>query len=177
MSQSSPPHGSPAWNPYGVTPPAPAPKKRRLWPWIVLGIVIVLVALDVSGGSDETSTGSPAPAAGVPGGIDADTWAAQQDGAARARADVQREIEAAPSGPLTSFSDGTYEVGTGDGQVAPGKYRSPGGSTCYWARLKDGDGDLGDIIANNLGEGQALLTVKATDGLVEVRGCTLTKAA
>ena len=80
------------------------------------------------------------------------------------------------AGPLPSFSDGTYEVGTGNGQVAPGKYRSPGdGGTCYWGRLKNNDGELGDIIVNNLGQGQMLLTVKPSDGYVEIRGCTFTK--
>ena len=83
-----------------------------------------------------------------------------------------------PSGPLTRFSDGTYEVGTGDGQIAPGKYTSPGsGGTCYWARLKNNDGALGDIVDNNLGEGQMILNVRKGDGYVEIRGCEFTKAA
>jgi PASTA domain/Protein of unknown function (DUF732) len=57
---------------------------------------------------------------------------------------------AAPQ-PLTEVTPGTYEVGTGDGQVAPGKYKSSGpdgGVVCYYARLKSNDGSNGDIIAN-----------------------------
>lgn len=97
---------------------------------------------------------------------------------AEAPAPAAAEPVAASGGPLRSFSDGTYEVGTGDGQVAPGKYRSPGdGGMCYWARLKHNDGAFGDIIANNLGQGQMILNVKASDGYVEIRHCTFTKAA
>jgi hypothetical protein len=79
-------------------------------------------------------------------------------------------------GPLTTFSEGTYEVGTGDGQIAPGKYKSAGGGMCYWSRLKHNDGALGDIIANNLSEGQMILNVAKSDGYVEIRGCTFTRA-
>lgn len=88
---------------------------------------------------------------------------------------VEAPALASPSGPLSSFDDGTYEVGTGEGQVAPGKYRSPGGGMCYWARLKNNDGALGDIIDNNVGQGQMILNVAKSDGYVEVRGCTFTK--
>jgi hypothetical protein len=87
---------------------------------------------------------------------------------------------ASPSGPLTTISAGTYEVGTGPGQVAPGKYRAPGpdGSNfvgCYYARLRNNDGSFGDIVSNNISKGQSLLTVKASDGYVVVNGCTFTK--
>lgn len=82
---------------------------------------------------------------------------------------------AAAAGPATSFSDGTYEVGTGDGQVAPGKYKSAGGGMCYLARLKHNDGALGDIVANNVGQGQMILNVQSSDGYVEIRGCEFTK--
>ena len=40
-----------------------------------------------------------------------------------------------PPGPLTSFGDGTYEVGT---QIMPGVYQSAGpveGGVCYWKRV------------------------------------------
>jgi hypothetical protein len=32
---------------------------------------------------------------------------------------------------MTTFSEGTYEVGTGDGQIAPGKCKSAGVGMCY----------------------------------------------
>jgi beta-lactam-binding protein with PASTA domain len=90
---------------------------------------------------------------------------------------------AAPAKPqqLTEVSPGTYQVGTGDGQVAPGKYKStgPDGSNfagCYYARLKNNDGGLGDIIANNISQGPSIMNVKASDGYVEVNGCTFAKS-
>ncbi|GFG48812.1 hypothetical protein [Mycolicibacterium agri] len=45
------------------------------------------------------------------------------------------EAEPPPPGPLTSFGDGTYEVGT---QILPGVYQSAGpveGGVCYWKRV------------------------------------------
>jgi hypothetical protein len=61
----------------------------------------------------------------------------------------------------------------------PRQVQVPGGTGfggCYWARLKNGNGELGDIRANNIGEGQMILNVQNGDGFVEVRGCTFTKA-
>lgn len=89
---------------------------------------------------------------------------------------VAAPAPAVTTGPLTTIVPGTYEVGNGDGQVVPGKYKSPNpGGYCYSARLKNNDGALGDIIANDIHQGQALLTVKASDGYVEVTGCTFVK--
>jgi hypothetical protein len=79
--------------------------------------------------------------------------------------------QATASGPLTTFGEGTYEVGTGDGQVAPGKYKSPGPG--YWARLRSSNGS--DIIANDLKDGPMVLTVLKTDKYVEISRCTFTK--
>jgi hypothetical protein len=98
-----------------------------------------------------------------------------------AAAPAAAPVPAAPSGPLTTFGSGTYEVGTGDGQVTPGKYRTVGPEagdfgSCYWARLKDTDGDFDSIIANGNTEGPAVVTISKTDGAFETR-CTWTKAS
>jgi hypothetical protein len=87
---------------------------------------------------------------------------------------------AAASGPLTTFSSGTYEVGTGDGQVASGKYKTAGPGadsygSCYWARLKNTDGDFDSIITNGNAEGPTTVTISKTDGAFETR-CTWTKS-
>lgn len=84
----------------------------------------------------------------------------------------------APTGPLSTVGPGTYEVGTGAGQIPPGKYQSPGPTSgnCYYARLKHNDGAVGDIIGNDLTQGPSIMNVKASDGYVEVRGCTFTKS-
>ena len=82
--------------------------------------------------------------------------------------------------PARSFSDGTYEVGGGVDEIPAGKYKStgPDGSlgVCYYARMKNNDGSLGDIIANDVSEGPSVLTVKASDGYVKIQGCTFTRA-
>lgn len=65
----------------------------------------------------------------------------------------------------TIAGDGIYIVGT---DVSPGIYKSDGGESCYWAR-KSLSGD--DIIDNHLGAGPSVLTIQATDGLVQISGC------
>lgn len=65
------------------------------------------------------------------------------------------------------------------GEVKPGTYTTTGeGFNCYWARLKDVDGELDSIIANgNLGDGErGRIKVKASDRGLELNGdCTWTR--
>ncbi|MCA1189238.1 MULTISPECIES: PASTA domain-containing protein [unclassified Saccharopolyspora] len=73
----------------------------------------------------------------------------------------------------SGIGDGTYAVGT---DIEPGTYKSAGPSSsvvpmCYWARLKDTSGEFDSIIANNVGEGPATVTIQDGDGAFEVRGC------
>jgi hypothetical protein len=77
----------------------------------------------------------------------------------------------APDGSIAG--DGTYIVG---GDVQPGTYKSAGPGDrpvgmCYWARHKDTTGDTDSIIANNIGKGPQVVTIKKTDGAFETRGC------
>lgn len=60
------------WQGYGQVPP-PAPKRRRRWPWVFGGIVLLAVVIGSVGGKEETA--APAPASG--GGTAA---SAQSDG-------------------------------------------------------------------------------------------------
>lgn len=76
---------------------------------------------------------------------------------------------AVPSGPRTSFTTGTYEVGV---DIQPGRYRSPGGTDCYWARL---DQDQ-EILDNNLSSGPTVFDVRESDGFIELNRCTWTLA-
>jgi hypothetical protein len=68
-----------------------------------------------------------------------------------------------------SFSSGTYEVGV---DIQPGRYRSPGGDGCYWARLDGGQ----EIIDNNLSDGPTVFDVAESDVFVELSRCTWTLA-
>lgn len=74
----------------------------------------------------------------------------------------------APAGPLTTIPDGTHEVGTGAGQVAPGTYKStvPANAiTCYWERLSGFGGSFNEIITNGSGKpGQSVrVTINKAD--------------
>lgn len=75
-----------------------------------------------------------------------------------------------PSVPLpdpNSFGEGTYEVGV---DIQPGRYRSPGGDNCYWARLDDSQ----DILDNNISSGPNVFDVRESDGFIELSRCTWT---
>ncbi|GAA1388049.1 hypothetical protein GCM10009613_24840 [Pseudonocardia kongjuensis] len=80
------------------------------------------------------------------------------------------------SGPATSASDGTYEVGV---DVEEGRYKTtgpePGARSCYQARLSDDTGDSSSIIANDLSDGPTSVTVKAGEFIKFNGGCTWTK--
>jgi hypothetical protein len=79
-----------------------------------------------------------------------------------------------PSGLASTISDGTYEVGA---DMEAGKYKGQCPAFGYWARLKNNDGSVEDIIANNVvGGGGGPMTFTAKSGeYVEVRNCVFTK--
>lgn len=86
---------------------------------------------------------------------------------------VAAEAEAAaPTGPVTAFADGTYEVGTAAGQVPPGKYKTTAGELCYWSRLRNLSGD-DDIIASDLVKEGApvIVTILASDKGFKTERC------
>lgn len=61
---------------------------------------------------------------------------------------------------------GTLFVGS---EVAAGTYRSQGNNGCYWAR-RSGAG-FENIISNNFGNGQAVVTIEPSDRLFETSRC------
>jgi hypothetical protein len=75
-----------------------------------------------------------------------------------------------PVGPLTTFGAGVWEVGV---DIAAGKYKTTGtdGYGCYYARLKQNDGSLSDILNNGFVQGPATVTIKQSDGYFETSGC------
>jgi hypothetical protein len=93
-------------------------------------------------------------------------------------------VPALPRGPLVTFSDGTYEVGTDVNEIAPGKYRTAGpmggpsvdGSDtdkkCYWGRLKDFTGSVQSVVAMQYGNhGPDIVLIEPTDKGFETRAC------
>lgn len=89
---------------------------------------------------------------------------------APAPAPAPAEVKPAPapveSGPVTTFSDGTYIVGE---DIMPGTYRSDGTSG-YWARLSNTEGGINGIIANDNIHGPSVVTIKKTDKAFETSG-------
>lgn len=97
--------------------------------------------------------------------------AASLDGSTWTFLALEGDTTTAPSaaaGPATTFGDGTWIVGT---DIAPGAYRAPGGSLCYWARLADFSGE--EIIANAFSDtsSQMLVEIEASDVAFETNGC------
>lgn len=68
----------------------------------------------------------------------------------------------------TSFSDGTYFVGT---DIQPGTYKNSGSSGCYYARLSGFGGTIGEIIANDTTDTTAIITIAAGDKGFTSSGC------
>ena len=77
-------------------------------------------------------------------------------------------ISAITSSLDSPFGDGAYVVGL---DIGSGTWTSPGGDSCYWARLSGFSGDLGHIEANDLGGSNNILTIKSTDKGFETSDC------
>ncbi|MGE3795957.1 MAG: hypothetical protein AB7I38_18805 [Dehalococcoidia bacterium] len=133
----------PPWPHQPATPPSP--KRRKLWPWVVGGVALVLVTIAATSGGEPAPTPAPSNATGQ----------------------ASAPTAAAPSGPATTVDDGTHEVGV---DVEPGKYKTPGSSACYWARLKENDGSVGDIIDNGFSSGPQVTTLRKGE-YFQSQGC------
>lgn len=81
-----------------------------------------------------------------------------------------------PARPANAFTAGSYDVGTGSGQIAPGRYHTEGSDSCYFARLRNTDGEVSSIITNAMAFGPTTINVKSTDAAFEIKGdCTFAK--
>lgn len=73
------------------------------------------------------------------------------------------------AGPATTIPPGIYAVGE---DVLPGRYRSAGGSFCYWATLSGRSGAFDEIIANDISDGGAQIVEIGEDvAYFETTGC------
>jgi hypothetical protein len=70
----------------------------------------------------------------------------------------------------TPFGDGNWRVGT---DIGPGTYRADGGTNCYWAFLRGFPGDIENIIANDYGTSNLMLTILPTYVSSETHDCGL----
>lgn len=135
---------------------------------IVFGSIAVLCVLAGIGAALAPSSKNDPPAATAGAGTPA---------AAATTASAAASAPPAAAGPLTSFGDGTHEVGTGPGQIPPGTYTAvvpaQAFDLCVWSRLRGFSGEGKDIIAvgsGNKGDKQRA-TIAATDKGFDTKGC------
>lgn len=156
------------------------PPKRSGWnkaaAWAV-GTVVLVVLLAWASSCDGQAKVAPRGSGGVSslpvhptiGGALAGAEAGYADQAQkRAELPAPTYPPAPPQGQARTggIGDGTYEVGA---EIAPGKYKSDGGDTCYWARLKSEEES--DIIANHLAPGKTTVVIKPTDKYFATNRC------
>lgn len=184
-------------------PPPPAPGKRRRWPYVVGGIVALLVVVALVNGPAPAPVPPTAPvpaAAPVPAGpsqAEIDSARQQLDDVNRQLAQRRAELSNAPAvpvapapvpapapapapatGPLTTVSDGTYQVGV---DMAAGRYKTtgPSGSSaldmCYVSRNKNDSGEFDAIIANQIVQGPGSVTVGKGEFAEFSGGCRWTR--
>jgi hypothetical protein len=162
-------------------PGPPRPPASRLWIVAAAGGLVVGVAVGAIATAATTSSSSSSSVAAPPPATRTVTVTASPTAPPSAPVPAQETATPTAVGaPQRALGAGTYEVGTGPGQAAPGKYKSTGPDSsfggCYYARLKDNDGSLGDIIDNNISQGPSVFTIKPSDGYVEISGCTFTRS-
>jgi len=150
--------------------PMPVAKQRRRWPWI-LGVVLAFF-LGIGAGA---STVKPADQAWQPPSVATTTQHSDKiTVTVSAETVTQEAAPVQPVGPATTMQSGTYQVGT---DVVPGRYKTPGASYCYWARLKDDSGNFESIITNGSLNGPGSLTINVGE-FIELSGdCIWMKVA
>ena len=144
-------------------PPLP-PRKKPVWPWVLVGIAVLLfagcTALVASVGSSIDTTAGPTTVKRVP---------AETVASFIAPTSTLPVAPPTPAGPASKIrKDGTYMVGV---DIQSGTWRATGGSFCYWERMRNLTGGVGSIIDNSLSDGQQLVTVLPTDKAFKVQGC------
>ncbi len=70
--------------------------------------------------------------------------------------------------PHTFPGDGTFKVGS---EIQPGTYRSLGGHSCYWERLRGLSGNFEDVIANGAGDWPQVVKIAPSDLAFRTQGC------
>lgn len=195
LQRSVPPTGPQPTAP--ARPPSPSPGKRRplgllRWFGLAVGAVLLLmIGVGIGGSGQQTPIAAPVDSSSG----DAERIATLEQQVAdlqrtnqdlQTRLDTRTEAPAAPvvpaapveTGPATTVSDGTYEVGV---DLAAGRYKTDGptessfAGMCYLERSSDDSGELTSIIANDNIQGPSSLTVKDGEFAKFSGGCTWTR--
>ena len=168
-----PPHQQ-QWQPTQPPPASPKPPEwwRKYKHWIMYPVVTIL-AVAIGSGAANTPTAGDA-ASSQPTVTATVTTQAQPGqkvtvpGPTKTVPGPVKTVTAPPPAPAGVMADdGIYLVGT---DIKPGTYRNGPEGDCYWARLRNTNGDLDSIIANNNG-GNQVVTIKRTDKAFETSNC------
>lgn len=137
----------------GQQPPAPPPPQRSMAVrllirlGVVVGGIVLLVSIANAGKSANTSSSnSTTNRAATPPAASTSTSPATL----------------ASTGPVSTFSDGFYEVGR---DIIPGTFAAPGGRNCFWERSRDATGQSRITNEWSPGQGQVIVTTKAGEYL------------
>jgi hypothetical protein len=68
----------------------------------------------------------------------------------------------------TAFGDGMFIVGT---DIAPGTYRVDAENNCYWERMRNFEGALNAIIANDNSKGSTIVDIQPSDAGFQSSNC------
>jgi len=142
--------------------------RARTWIWI--GGVVLAFMMGIAIGA---ATPTPTPQAKwQPPGVVTITAHGDKTTTVTETPTSRMTTAAVAAGPATTMDSGTYQVGT---DVLAGRYKTPGASYCYWARLRDDSGDFTAIIANGNLDGPGSVTIN--DGeFIELSGaCAWTR--
>ena len=160
-TDAAPPNGpgapAPGYaNPATTLQPAKSGMSRGMKIGIGVGaLALALIAIGSVGGNDKTSSSSKTVTA------TATKYAEAPETATPTKPTI--------TGPATSIdADGTFVIGT---DILPGRYRTAGGSKCYWERQSGLGGSFSEIISNSSAEGQQVVEIAPTDAAFETRGC------
>lgn len=171
MSESTtpiqaPPAGQP-WQP----PPKPRHRTWRVIAIVVGGLVLLLAGIGIgSSGKTHTVTVTKThtiiKTVQVPGPTVTKT--------VHVPGPTVTKTAGPPPPSATMPGDGTFTVGTAQGDWAPGTWQSaaPASGNCYWATLSDLSGSDGSILANNNSAGPSVLQVGSGVAGVQVSGCS-----
>ena len=134
----------------GVRYPSWRLMKLLLAPMAIASVTAFLAVACASDAPEPGATGMPTPTA---------TPEPSPEPAATTESPIIRE---------PGFGDGTWIVGT---DIGPGIYAAAGGDLCYWSRLSGFGGSLGEIIANEVGDGRRVVTIAPEDKGFGTTGC------
>lgn len=145
-----------------------------------------IVGTDIQPGTYRTRSAAPgcywqrlAGLGGTPGEIIADHVTSDADVVTVAASDRAfsstgcatwtSDLSAITVGPTQPFGAGTYIVGV---DIAPGTWRSTGAtSACYWERTMTFSHEIGDVIANEVGNTAPVVTIGTADKGFSSTGC------